>query len=93
MAAFQFYPATSERWPDLESLFVKTVRMPAAGSFRMFWRLERGVFKKTKGEGNHQILKQIVEAYPIDMQSPELAGQASETRLIVRLKVRTAPTK
>jgi GNAT superfamily N-acetyltransferase len=28
----------------------------------MFWRLERSMFKKTKGESNRQILKQIVEA-------------------------------
>lgn len=27
----------------------------------MFWRLERAMFKKTKGQGNRQILKQIVE--------------------------------
>jgi hypothetical protein len=119
VAAFHFYPAIPERWSDLESLFGKNGAN--AGCWCMFWRLERAMFKKTKGEGNRQILKQIVEgdeqpgilaydgtqavgwcgiapreklvalensrilkrvddqpvveAYPIDMQSPKLAGQ------------------
>ena len=59
MAAFHFYPATPERWSDLESLFGKNGAN--AGCWCMFWRLERAMFKKTKGEGNRQILKQIVE--------------------------------
>lgn len=198
MTRLQFHPATPERWPDLEDLFSKNGAN--AGCWCMFWRLERAMFKKTKGEGNRQILKQIVgtgeqpgilayegkqavgwcgiapreklialensrilkrvddqpvwsitcfftmkearrqgimeglikaalehakthgahivEAYPIDMQSPKLAGQtfnsysgymgvasafrslgfeevgqASETQLIMRLKVKAAPGK
>jgi GNAT superfamily N-acetyltransferase len=59
VAAFHFYPATPERWSDLESLFGKNGAN--AGCWCMFWRLERAMFKKTKGEGNRQILKQIVE--------------------------------
>lgn len=59
MAAFHFYPAIPERWSDLESLFGKNGAN--AGCWCMFWRLERAMFKKTKGEGNRQILKQIVE--------------------------------
>jgi GNAT superfamily N-acetyltransferase len=60
MAAFQFHPATAERWSDLEKLFGKNGAN--AGCWCMFWRLERAMFKKTKGEGNRQILKQIVES-------------------------------
>lgn len=60
MSSFHFYPATPERWSDLENLFGKNGAN--AGCWCMFWRLERAMFKKTKGEGNRQILKQIVEA-------------------------------
>jgi GNAT superfamily N-acetyltransferase len=60
MASFEFYPATRERWQDLEKLFGKNGAN--AGCWCMFWRLERAMFKKTKGEGNRQILKQTVEA-------------------------------
>jgi GNAT superfamily N-acetyltransferase len=59
MTTFQFYPATPERWSDLENVFGKNGAN--AGCWCMFWRLERAMFKKTKGEGNRQILKQIVE--------------------------------
>src|SRR5512145_8500 len=60
MPAFKCYPATPERWADLEQLFGKNGAN--AGCWCMFWRLERAMFKKTKGDGNRQILKQIVEA-------------------------------
>ena len=73
MAPYQFYPATSERWPDLENLFGKNGAN--AGCWCMFWRLERPMFKKTKGEGNRQILKQIVEA---DQQPGILAYKGAQ---------------
>lgn len=60
MNKFSFHPATPERWPDLENLFGKNGAN--AGCWCMFWRLERAMFKKTKGDGNRQRLKQIVEA-------------------------------
>jgi GNAT superfamily N-acetyltransferase len=60
MTTFKCYPTTSERWSDLEQLFGKNGAN--AGCWCMFWRLERAMFKKTKGDGNRQILKQIVEA-------------------------------
>ena len=60
MATYKFHPATPERWSDLESLF--GTNGANAGCWCMFWRLERAMFKKTKGEGNRQILKQVVEA-------------------------------
>jgi GNAT superfamily N-acetyltransferase len=57
---FHFHTVTPECWPDLENLFGKNGAN--AGCWCMFWRLERAMFKKTKGDGNRQILKQIVEA-------------------------------
>jgi len=60
MAGLKFYPATPERWHDLENLFGKNGAN--AGCWCMFWRLERSMFKKTKGDGNRQILKQVVES-------------------------------
>jgi hypothetical protein len=60
MTAFQFYPATPERWSDREILF--GTNGANAGCWCMFWRLERALFKRAKGEGNRQILKQVVEA-------------------------------
>lgn len=60
MAGFKFHPVTPDRWNDLNTLFGKNGAN--AGCWCMFWRLERSMFKKSKGEGNRQILKQIVEA-------------------------------
>jgi predicted GNAT family acetyltransferase len=60
MSDLKFHPVTSEHWNDLEALFGKNGAN--AGCWCMFWRLERSMFKKTKGDGNRQILKQIVEA-------------------------------
>jgi GNAT superfamily N-acetyltransferase len=60
MTSYKFHPVTSDRWPDLEGLFGKNGAN--AGCWCMFWRLERAMFMKTKGEANRQILKQIVEA-------------------------------
>ena len=60
MPPFKFHPVTPECWPDLESLFGKNGAN--AGCWCMFWRLDRSMFKKTKGEANRQILKQILEA-------------------------------
>ena len=60
MPSFKFHPVTPDRWTDLETLFGKNGAN--AGCWCMFWRLERSMFKKTKGEGNRQILKQVVEA-------------------------------
>jgi GNAT superfamily N-acetyltransferase len=73
MTTFQYYPAKSERWSDLENVFGKNGAN--AGCWCMFWRLERSMFKKTKGEGNRQILKQIVEA---DQQPGILAYKGAQ---------------
>lgn len=49
MAPFSFQPAASERWPDLESLPGKT-------------EAQCGLLVHVQGDGNRQILKQMVEA-------------------------------
>lgn len=53
----EVYPATSERWNDIESLFGE--KGAYAGCWCMFWRLERANFKKLKGEGTKAVLKGI----------------------------------
>ena len=54
-AEVEVYPATAERWKDIESLF--GVKGAYAGCWCMFWRLDRADFKKLKGEGTKAVLK------------------------------------
>ncbi len=54
-AKVEVYPATAERWKDIESLFGE--KGAYAGCWCMFWRLDRGDFKKMKGEGTKAVLK------------------------------------
>jgi len=54
-AEVEVFPATDERWKDIESLF--GVKGAYAGCWCMFWRLDRGDFKKMKGEGTKAVLK------------------------------------
>ena len=54
-----FKPIKRNLWTDFEELFGPNGA--CAGCWCMFWRLERAMFKKTKGDGNRQILKGIVE--------------------------------
>jgi hypothetical protein len=54
-AKVEVYPATAERWKDLESLF--GAKGAYAGCWCMFWRLDRADFKKMKGEGTKAVLK------------------------------------
>lgn len=51
------YPATAERWKDIESLF--SPKGAYAGCWCMFWRMERADFKKMKGEGTKAVLKEM----------------------------------
>jgi hypothetical protein len=51
------YPATAERWHDLERLFGP--KGAYAGCWCMFWRLERSDFKQLKGEGTKAVLKDL----------------------------------
>jgi len=51
----EVYPATAERWKDIESLF--GAKGAYAGCWCMFWRLDRADFKRMKGEGTKAVLK------------------------------------
>lgn len=53
----EVYPATADRWEDLEILFGP--RGAYAGCWCMFWRLDRRDFKKLKGEGTKAVLKEM----------------------------------
>ena len=53
------YPATADRWPDVESLFGP--KGAYAGCWCMFWRLNRADFKNLKGAGTKAILKTMTE--------------------------------
>lgn len=54
------YPATAERWPDLESLF------GAKGAYGrcwcQFWRMKRADFNRLKGEGTKAALRAMTLA-------------------------------
>ncbi|HCK66714.1 MAG TPA: GNAT family N-acetyltransferase [Anaerolineae bacterium] len=52
-------PLTKERWKDAVTLFGENGGY--AGCWCMFWRLERGDFKKLKGKGTQEILKQMAD--------------------------------
>jgi GNAT superfamily N-acetyltransferase len=54
-----FYPATPERWADLEALFGP--RGACGGCWCMVWRLPRQEWEAGKREKNRRALKTIVE--------------------------------
>jgi len=54
-AKVEVYPATAERWKDIQLLFGD--KGAYAGCWCMFWRLDRADFKKMKGEGTKAVLK------------------------------------
>ncbi len=56
----KIYPATAERWRDLEKLFGP--RGACAGCWCMFWRLRRSQFDQQKGPKNKRALKKLVES-------------------------------
>jgi GNAT superfamily N-acetyltransferase len=53
----KIYPATAERWKDIETLFGP--KGAYAGCWCMFWRLDRADFKRLKGEGTKAVLKEM----------------------------------
>lgn len=56
-AEIEVLPATAERWPDLEALFGKNGA--CAGCWCMWWRLSRSEFKRSRGEGNKAMLREM----------------------------------
>lgn len=59
-ALINIYPATVDRWDDLETLFGESGAY--AGCWCMFWRLERSLFRQLKGDGVRNLLKSMVDA-------------------------------
>lgn len=53
-----FKPLTPDRWSDLESLFGPNGAY--AGCWCMWWRETRADFDRYRGEGNRQLMKDIV---------------------------------
>lgn len=57
---YQIFPLTPERWDDFETLFGK--RGACAGCWCTYWRLKRSDFEALSGEGNRQIMHNIVDS-------------------------------
>ena len=57
---FDIHSVTPERWEDLEELFGP--RGATGGCWCMYWRLKRSEYELLKGEGNHQLMKSIVDS-------------------------------
>lgn len=55
--AFEIYPATADRWPDLEVLFGP--RGACDGCWCMNWRLKRSVYSKLDDEGRKSELREM----------------------------------
>jgi GNAT superfamily N-acetyltransferase len=64
IAQIQVFPATAERWPDVETVF--GANGASAGCWCMFWRLNRKDYKQMQGEGN----KAALRALTLDNQVP-----------------------
>ena len=54
------FPATAERWPDLETLFGP--KGAYAGCWCMNWRLKRSVYKELDGEGRKAEMRHLTHA-------------------------------
>ena len=59
---FEFFPATADRWADLEALF--GARGACGGCWCMTWRLPRAEFNRNKGEANRNALRNLVRKGP-----------------------------
>ena len=54
-----FYPATPDRWKDIEALFGE--RGACGGCWCMAWRLDASEFNESKGEKNRASFRSIVK--------------------------------
>jgi GNAT superfamily N-acetyltransferase len=54
----EIYPATAERWRDLETLFGK--HGASEDCWCMFWRMRRKDFNRLKGEDRKSLLKEMI---------------------------------
>ena len=57
MYDIKVFPATAERWNDIETLFGP--KGAYAGCWCMFWRLDRADFKKMKGDGTKAVFREM----------------------------------
>jgi GNAT superfamily N-acetyltransferase len=58
--SLKFRPLSEGNWADLEQLFGP--RGASGGCWCMWWRLRRSEYEKSKGEGNRQAFRKIVES-------------------------------
>jgi GNAT superfamily N-acetyltransferase len=72
-AEVEVFPATAERWNDIEALF--GVKGAYAGCWCMFWRLDRADFKKMKGEGTKAVLKGMTTSNDVAGLLAYMGGQ------------------
>ena len=60
MSNLTYFPATPDRWPDIEQLFGE--RGACAGCWCMFWRMKRSEYERGKGAANRRAFRKIVTA-------------------------------
>jgi GNAT superfamily N-acetyltransferase len=58
-SGIELHPLTSDRWEDAVALF--GAHGGYSGCWCMFWRLERADFKKLRGEGTKDVLRQMTD--------------------------------
>jgi GNAT superfamily N-acetyltransferase len=59
---FEFFPATADRWADVEALFGS--RGACGGCWCMTWRLPRAEFNRNKGDANRHALHELMRKGP-----------------------------
>ena len=62
-SGFEFFPASTERWADVERLFGK--QGACGGCWCMFWRVPRKQFDAAKGARNRSAFKKLVDKAPV----------------------------
>ncbi|MBV6439347.1 MAG: GNAT family N-acetyltransferase [Haliscomenobacteraceae bacterium CHB4] len=60
MPFFHFKPLCADTWPDLENLF--GAKGACGGCWCMTWRLSSRDYERKKGEGNRELMHQLVES-------------------------------
>lgn len=56
----EFHPLTYDRWPDFELLFGE--KGACGGCWCMWWRLRRSEFEELKGDGNKQMMENLIQS-------------------------------
>ena len=58
----EFFPATADRWADVETLF--GARGACGGCWCMTWRLPRAEFNRNKGDANREAFHKLIRKSP-----------------------------